>query len=114
MRDVPIHRDPLWWHSLRIYAPCLAACGGTFDHSAVMRSPSTLTRYSLPVVADFQICGSSPALAAEFVPAGLAALWVPEENSNEAVERIPHARMTMTHRNGFALKMFFSLSSARF
>jgi hypothetical protein len=53
-------------------------------------------------------------LAAEFVPAGLAALWVPEENSNEAVERIPHARMTMTHRNGFALKMFFSLSSARF
>jgi hypothetical protein len=67
----------------------------------------------LPVVADFQICGSSLAFAAELALPGLAALWVSEENCNEAVERIPHARMMMTHRNGFALKVFFSLSSAR-
>jgi hypothetical protein len=55
MRDVPIHLVPLRRQSLRMYAPCLAASGGMFDHSAVKRSPSICTRYSLPVVADFQI-----------------------------------------------------------
>ena len=53
-RVVPIHRDAVRRHSVRMYAPCLAAWGGMFDHSAVKRSPSTFTRYSLPVDADFQ------------------------------------------------------------
>jgi hypothetical protein len=109
MRDVPIHRVPLRRHSLRMYAPCLAAWGGMFDHSAVKRSPSIFTRYSLPVDADFQICGNAVAFAADFVLAGLGVVWFSEEYCNEVAARIPHNKMI--HQNRFVLKGFSSLSS---
>ena len=51
------------------------------------------------------------ACAADFVSAGLGALWFSEEYCNEVVATIPHTKM-MTHQNGFTLKGFSSLSSA--
>jgi hypothetical protein len=50
-------------------------------------------------------------LAAGFVPAGLAALWLSEESCNEVVARIALTKM-MTHQGGFILKSLSSLSSA--
>jgi len=108
MREVPIHRDPVRRQSLRMYAPCLAAWGGVFDHSAVKRSPSTFTRYSLPVDADFQTEGSAPALAVALA-AGFAGPWFSEQNRKDAAARTPHNR---TIEWAFALKQIPSLSQA--
>ena len=83
-----------------------------FDHSAVKRSPSIFTRYSFPVDADFQICGSAVAFAAGFVPVGLGAVWPPEEDCAEVGARIAHSKI-MTSQIDFPLKSFSSLSSAR-
>ncbi len=108
MREVPIHRDPVRRHSLRMYAPCLAAWDGMLDHSAVKRSPSTFTRYSLPVDADFQTSGSALLLAA--LAAGFAAPWFSELNSRDPATRTTHSGATM--KEAFALKQIPSLSWA--